>query len=461
MMESFERRVRFVTSISFLILDKILVAIVVPLVAQWQWAKTDSPIETIWPAEKGNLSTYVVENATSAAQEHQLIMASPKLMVVFLSYGVLEFLLCPFSGYIGNKFGLDLVAVVGIFIASIICIIYAFVDSLPGILTARMLQGICSAFISPTAFARLIEAYADDDNTAKRVMNFATATTMFSFLGPGIAGITFQYLGTIPCFMTLLTVYIVCLIGIAFTFRLGRHVGNHNKTLNLLNGPKMVGFTLVDVLKDSEIQAAVILLTSVWLPRTFLEPLLSIWISNAFNGGPALAGIVWGTAGLSVIAASVVTSQIAVHKPAYMWLFGIVNMLATSIPLMLLPLSTHPAIAAVLFSLCIYGSFSARNTLLSLYKAIADTKFRSHYALVMGVFHIGLSLPYIIGAPAAIPLFNGIGFQLMCIVVACALCVCAPLFLCFRNLPDASDAEHDRLILDDSVSSSTSEKVIK
>ena len=358
-MEPFERRVRFVSSILLLTLEKILVAIVVPLVAQWQWAITDSPIETIGLAEIGNLSTsenVVVNATTSSAQNHQPIMASSKLTGIFLSYGVLEFVLCPFSGYIGDKFGLDCVAVAGVFIASFICIIYAFVDSLLGILTARTLQGICSAFISPTAYARLTEAFADDDRTATRVMNFATATMMFSFLGPGIAGITFQYVGPIPCFATLLTLCIVCFIGIAVTFRLGRNVSN-NKTEDSLNDSKMMGlhgFTLVDVMTDSQIQAAVILLTSAWLPRTFLEPLLSIWISNAFNGGPALAGIVWGTAGLSVITACVVTSQIAVHKPAYMWLFGIVNMLATSIPLMLLPLSTHPAIAAVLFSLCIY-----------------------------------------------------------------------------------------------------------
>ena len=460
-MENFERNLRFVTSLIMLTLDKILVGIVVPLITQWEWAlATDSYVgESEGDAEIQNTSLLsAAVNDTSAAPRHQM-KASPKLTVIFLAYSSLEFILTPISGYLGDKYGLDCVAIAGVLLAGTISILYAFLSSLPGILIARLLQGASTAFLSPTAFARLAEAFSDDADATRRVMTCAMATSMFSFLGPGLAGITFQYFGPVPCFMSILAISVVVFIGIAITFRFNGNISANNLSQDHLDSTESLDLkppvTLLDVLKDHQIQAAVILFTAAWLPRTFLEPTLSIWISNTFNGGgPALSGAIWGTAGLSVVASSVITSFVAIRKPDHIWLFGLVNIFAAGLPLVLLSQSTHPAMAAVCFSTCIYLSFCARNTLICMYKSITDSKFRGSYALVMGIFHFGFTLPYIIGAPVAIPLFNTVGFELMCIVVAGLVWASCPLFLCFRTSSNTNEEdEQDRLIQDNGVSS--------
>ena len=69
----------------------------------------------------------------------------------------------------------------------------------------------------------------------------------------------------------------------------------------------------------------------------------------------------------------------------------------------------------------------------------------------MGVFHLGFSFPYIV-APIAIPLFNELGFQVMCIVVASVVCVCSPLFICFRKHTGNEDDELNDLLPDKSPS---------
>ena len=453
-MDTLERNIRLATCLSMLTLDKILVAIVVPLIAQWEWALVEE--DTIGGHYRED--TIEIFNSSASigtiASSHQQMKASPKLTVIFLFYSSLEFIFVPLSGYIGDRYGVDCVALTGVFLAGTISILYAFVNDLPGIISARLLQGLSSAFISPTAFARLAEAFADDDDATRRVMAAAMATSMFSFLGPAIAGIIFQYLGPVSCFMPLLALSVLVFIGIAITFRMGGNVRRNSTTKDPADPTSETldqeSTTLLDVLKDHQMQAAVILFTTAWLPRTVLEPTLSIWISNAFNGGSALSGIVWGSAGLSVLASSVVTSQVVHHINDYIWLFGLVNILTAGLALVLLPLSRHPSMAAVCFSTCIFLSFNARNTLICEYKTIADSKFRGSYALVMGVFHFGFTLPYIIGAPIAVPVFNKIGFEFMCIVAAGVVWASMPLFLCFRATSDNSDTdpEQDHLIQD-------------
>ena len=440
----YQKKLCVVSSISMLVMDKILVAIVVPLITNWDWALTaNTPSNTTALTETG-----ITNNFTHIQPQ---LKASSELASIFIGCSVLELISTITSGILVDSIGLDFAALVGLSFSGISCVLYGISSDFSGIIAAKISQGISSPIMISTAFARINECLKSDPVATKRAMSFATVANTFAFLGPAFAGVIFQYFGSLACFMSLLSFDGIILFAVIINIRLvsygkpdksGTNKQHDNQSLTTL-----LQF-LLKLAKDYQIMIIILIMTIAWLPRAFFEPTLSIWMTNRFNSGPAIVGTVWGTAGIAVILSSAITARFVGLKSKFMWLYGLGHTLITGILVSLLPLSPNPVYVSIVFTLYVYSAMCSRNCLICMFKDIIDCKYDGYYALATSVLCFGFTLPYLI-EPIAIPLFNNLGFKFMCILVGLMISLCSPLLLCLRKIISQNISETEQLVKDD------------
>ena len=248
-----------VSSIGTLLLTKTMIAMIVPIIAHYEWAgdyqKHGDQIPTVdslygersslptWihnytshqttsaPANaqasenasaemsSGNLTllhrqgfgndSYLMDSSAAVQEEEELdsqhpIVISNKLIALFMSYPLIALLLSPISGILGDRVGFDVPLLLAFVATTVICLLYAFTDSFLSILSARLLQGVASGFGRPNAFARMFVIYPQSTDKGKYVLALAMGANAFDFLGPAIVGFIFDQFGPIVCFLSIL-----------------------------------------------------------------------------------------------------------------------------------------------------------------------------------------------------------------------------------------------------------------
>ena len=136
-----EKWLRIVTGIGALYLDSCMHEAVVPLLSNLQWAESNVTSDS---SPDGDLD----------------VQASSTVSVVFFSTGMTEILLSPVAGMVADLWGLDIVVLFGLLVATLKCVLYGLVNtSLIIVLINRMLQGAISACTQTMAMARIRDVY--------------------------------------------------------------------------------------------------------------------------------------------------------------------------------------------------------------------------------------------------------------------------------------------------------------
>ena len=438
----FQKKLCVVSSISMLVMDKILVAIVVPLIADWDWALTTNTVSNTTPLNE----TDITKNFTLIQPQ---LKASSELASIFIGCSVLELISTFTSGILVESIGLDFAALVGLLFSGMSCVLYGISSDFSGIIAAKISQGISSPILISAAFARINECLKDNLVATKKGNDFRycgkhVCFSWSSFCWNNISihwnfsmfyDVTFTRYHHTPCSHWQCS---SCRPQKALSGIDEQHENQSVKTLLQF---------LLKLIKDYQIVIIILTMTVAWLPRAFLEPILSIWMTTKFKSGPAVVGTVWGSAGIAVILSSVITARFVELKPNFLWLYGLSHTLVTGILISLLPLSPNPVIVSVLFTLYGYSAMCSRNCLICIFKDIIDCRYDGYYALATSVLCFGFTLPYLL-EPISIPIFNELGFQYMCILVGFMISLCSPLLLCVRKIISQNISEKEQLMKD-------------
>ena len=106
---------------------------------------------------------------------------------VLTSYIVAAAIMTPLSGWLAGRFGrrrIFLVSILGFTVASALC---GLAQSLPEIVVARLLQGLCGAALIPMSQAVLLDINPPERH-AKAMAIWVMAVTIGPILGPALGG---------------------------------------------------------------------------------------------------------------------------------------------------------------------------------------------------------------------------------------------------------------------------------
>src|ERR1700685_2697773 len=106
---------------------------------------------------------------------------------VLTSYIVAAAIMTPLSGWLAGPFGrkrLFLISIIGFTVASMLC---GLAQSLPQIVLARLLQGLCGAALTPLSQAVLLDINPPSHH-ARAMAVWAMAVTVGPILGPALGG---------------------------------------------------------------------------------------------------------------------------------------------------------------------------------------------------------------------------------------------------------------------------------
>ena len=172
-----------------------------------------------------------------------------------------------------------------------------------------------------------------------------------------------------------------------------------------------------DILSDYQVVIASGSLTIAFLARVVLEPVIGLWIASKFNVGPEITGLRWGTGGLALIPAYTISWRFAQWKLKWVWLYGLLHLMACIFPIMFLPFTPSPLLAGISVTMYLYCASCARYAMTIIFPVIAERKYHKSYARVMFVANFGSTLPYVIGPLCTVPLINLIGFKYTCLCI--------------------------------------------
>ena len=428
-----QRCLRLGSSLGILIFGRILIPIA-PLVSEWKWAY-DTPTSTdinITSYTNG-LINYMYDETKNSSEPLGLPQMSFKLMAISIAYPIGEFSISPFAGNIGDKFGYDAAALIGLTVALVLNALLTCTNTFWAVFSARFIQGISTAFLLPVGMARIMQVYPTEHKYHKMVMALALATKVFSILESTFAGFVIKYYGAYAWFIAMIPVNVFLIISVVLLYHfLSKDDDSEQLCETEVTSEKMV--SLRDIVSDYQVIIASGSLTIAFMARIVLEPAIGLWIASKFNAGPEVTGLIWGTGGLVLIPAYTISWRFAQWKLKWMWLYGALHLTLCIVPIMFLPYASSPFLAGISVTIYLYCASCARYAMTIIFPVIAERKYHNSYGRVMAVGNFGSTLPYVIGPLCTVPLINLIGFKYTCLCIGSCYGLYPPLLYFLRNI---------------------------
>ena len=445
------------SSLSMLVLERTLLEIISPLTAEWDWARLvenktvvtnstlsakQSPLTAEWVWARLVENKTVVTNSTQYA--NQSLPAETlnwNLSLVFVICPIVELIFSPFLGVVSEKTGIDFIAFVGVILAIVICIIYAFTDTFLGILIARILQGVDIVCLSPAAMVRIEGTCPSDTKEGKSVIGLALSTSAISFAFISISSTIYEYLGQMLSFLLMVPMELMTAVTILMTcqFKMEFRKDKKEENAEIEISPK-VSFAFV--VKDTSILVATGLVAVVWVFLPILDPIVASWLENTFSSGPSEVSLLWGTASLPVVLANVISACFTMVKPQLTWLYSFFHLIFSAIPVILLPMTPSFWWTCAAFMSYIYFACCVRFGAVFLISNMAETKYAGAHNHVWAIANYGFALPFLVGNAVGAPLYNSIGFTKLCLAIGMIMLLYSLLIICLRNaFQQAENAE--------------------
>jgi DHA2 family multidrug resistance protein len=160
-----------------------------------------------------NVALPHIQGSMSAAQD--------QISWVLTSYIVASAIAMPLTGWLAGRFGIKLIfliSVIGFTITSGLC---GAAESLPQLVTYRLLQGVFGAGLVPLGQATLLTVYPAERHGYAMAI-FSSGAMMGPILGPTMGGWITDNMNWRWCFYINLPVGILCALGILFFIRQSR-----------------------------------------------------------------------------------------------------------------------------------------------------------------------------------------------------------------------------------------------
>ena len=188
---------RIALSLCVLILERMSHNMISPILSEWDWTHSQLHELHNHNSSTGN-STSTSVSSTIYYTGVAIVVATPIVGIAF----------SPLSGFIGDHIGYETALITGLLFSSGMALCFAFSANFEGILIARILQGVASAFCTPYAFATITQECPQDTKIGKIVLAIAVTTSCFSYVGAAVFGAAFEYLGLKRAFFYCFTFYV-------------------------------------------------------------------------------------------------------------------------------------------------------------------------------------------------------------------------------------------------------------
>ncbi len=493
------KHLQLLSCLGILILEKIIHAMVAPLLTQWDWVTTDGQ-QCNLPCVVSNSTKIVPELSPdgylpdssdiigthepfSICQEcqqdtnHEPLKLTGLVAVFLLIQPITNTMCSPLSGLLGDKKGYDFALLLGLFTSVIAALLFAFFVTFPALFSANLLVGIAGALNSPNTFAKLNKLYAPDSDMGKTVLGLAMTTNVFSFIAPVLVGILYEHLGQLMCFLILfLPLQLTLIASTCWSFCTIDQDQDQDTKEDEDEDILDYGATKSSLFENDDQQnrdhregtffkialdhPKILLLTGAilvgWTPRKCIEASLAVWMSNEFNSGPSYIGLVLGSGVISVLAANSFAAWFSIRFPQHLWKWVSLTLAMCGVSIIaLLWTSNYIALVSFYIGMYVFFACSARYATMGLLSMLAETITDAPRSKVMSIANIGMTLPSFIGPVISIPLYNHFGFHVINLVVGIP-CVIYGIILFFvglydnkdmRGISDASSARYVQLPL--------------
>ncbi|XP_072050114.1 vesicular acetylcholine transporter-like [Amphiura filiformis] len=440
--------------------------------AQWKWTTLNvgsvQTRNTAYPSLHGNWSTHYAEFGNHASftvsqtfppksdeSPDQMVPESnaigskvdSRMILVYMALPVMSLITSPITGSIGDAFGFDVPLLAALGASIVLTNLYAFSVSFVAVFVSQLLQGFACAASTPNIFGKVYSLYPLNTDEGKTILGVIMACSAFNFFGPAIGGILYAEFGQKAAFLSFvpLEIFLVLCILVTFQSEIKRSVTKNevnenidvqideNATPLLHTEPKNKGVKLTDIIKDHKVVLLSLTLTACALPKVCIQYVLAIWMEDRFNSDATTTGLFLGTAGVTEVAANVISVKFNNRYPEHICMYTALHVALCALPSVLLPFVPSPITGSFCFAFYIYFTGSARYGTMSMLSGLAENEYQTAYGRVIGVGNLGFTLPYLASPFVAVPLFNAIGFKKMCIIIGMVPLVWAPFLFFVRN----------------------------
>ncbi len=367
--------------------------------------------------------------------------------MVIISLPIFQMLTAPLAGTIGDCFGYDVGILIGLFAAVVLDTILLCSQTFRAVLTAHCIKGISNGLSFTLGTAKIVQIYPTSDRHHSIAMFFVMTTTAFSVLNSIMAGAVISHYGIYAWFYitivlsVLLIITVICFqitacqrsISLTDAPEVKPTLTEETPMLHSQDNATRSNTTLYTILTDYQILIASGGIAMSQLNRVILQPTIGLWITNKFNVGPDVTGLIWGLGGVPLIMSNIIGARFAHWKSDWLWLYALVHLLLCVVPVIYLPFSSTLWYAAIAVVVYFYASSSVRFALTMLYPILAEKKFHDAYGRVMAFADIGLDVAYLLGPICAIPMINNIGFQNTCFCIGGCYALYPWLFVFLKN----------------------------
>lgn len=210
---------------------------------------------------------------------------------VFSGPFLFSFLLVPFWGFLGDRYGRKLMVIRALFGLAIAQILIGLSQNVYHLLIGRLIQGLMSGFV-PAAMA-LVASTTPKEKTGYALGLLQTATSGGTVLGPFVGGFLADHIGIRPIFFITAT---FCLISaLLVILKVREDKSQFSKSNESLKG------NYIFVFRSSQLRLIILMIVFVQISIAFNQPLFALYaetlhIDKKFIA--SIAGLLYGVMGV-------------------------------------------------------------------------------------------------------------------------------------------------------------------
>lgn len=216
-----------------------------------------------------------------------------ELGALMASYAVMQFIFSPIWGEISDRFGRKPVLMVGVLGNALAQTLFGLSSQLWMLFAARILAGVLSSAVLPTAMAYISDSTKEKDRGAGMGI-LGAAMGLGMVLGPGVAGALGSRVLSLPFFVAAL-LSLLALLLVAFVLPESLTAEKRDNSKKPLNGLQLRG--LWDAL-SSQIGFLLFMAFLLSFALTNFEAIFGLFTQQRFNYGPWEVGILLTGIGL-------------------------------------------------------------------------------------------------------------------------------------------------------------------
>ena len=452
---------KFLVYLGALALQKICYSMVASILAQWDWAKTADPNGVLkYVKLTGNATTLGEQRLSGRLSERFTNTTTMKndiatdiswsVLSVLMISPILSFILAPVFGPLGDKFGCNVLLLIGLVASLAMDVLLALSSSFGGILSAFALLGISDALITPNSLAAVNTVYSPGTRKGDVAMGIAMTTNFIGFLGPAIIGTLYEYAGQLICFLGFLFPYTsTILFGIILIcifdksdVKLTDHTLISQKEKEKPETSRIGN--CMHIYTNYELLLTTGALAFSFVPRKSVESVISVWMESEFSSGPSIVGLVLSSAAGGVLLGNISATFFAVHYQTSVGYQSATAMILAGISTILFSVTSSPFQVSIIFAVYIFFGTYARYSAINIMSSVGERMENTPRSRVMSMATSGFNISNWVSPLVAVPLYNAVGFRSACRVIGPVVIFYGLVMIIYYTYPETQQ-EDDKI----------------